>query len=153
MLGIVKQRIINPSRKNKLVMYSDGNDDYTYILAELFKTQHVRYGQVIKIRENGRVVYKIKRGIYGKPRHRKIETINVENFNSILRERVGRLVRKTKCFAKRRKWLDRAITLFGFHWNFMKPLRDKKTPAMLEGLTEDSWYWDKFFNAKLSYVR
>jgi IS1 family transposase len=29
-----------------------------------------------------------------------VETTDVENFNGILRERLGRLVRRTKCFAK-----------------------------------------------------
>ena len=60
------------------------------------------YGQLVKIRENGRVVRKEKRIIYGNPDLGDIETTNVENYNGILRERIGRLVRKTKCFSKRK---------------------------------------------------
>lgn len=152
MLQKLKQRVKAPTRKEKLVIYSDGNDDYTCVLPQLFDTRCIRYGQVVKIREKGRVVGKVKRGIYGKPRHAKIETTNVENFNGILRERVGRLVRKTKCFPKKVKRLDNALTVFGFYWNFMKPLRGGKTPAMIEGLTDELWDWEDFFYKGLSYV-
>lgn len=152
MLSKLKQRVKNPTIKEKLILYTDGNDDYTYMLAELFNTKYVRYGQVVKIREKGRVVDKIKRGIYGKPRHKKIETTNVENYNGILRERVGRLVRKTKCFPKRAKQLDNAVTVFGFYWNFIKPLHRAETPAMTEGLMDRVWTWEDFFNGKISFV-
>ncbi len=64
--------------------------------------------------------------IYGKPRHKKIETTNIENFNRILRERIGRLVCKTKCFPKKVMLLDNAVTVFGFYWNFMKPIARSK---------------------------
>ncbi len=152
MLHKLKQRVRAPTAKKKLVLYSDGNSDYTRILPELFDTNHIRYGQVVKIRKNGRVVDKLKRGVYGKPRHAKIETTNVENFNGILRERIGRLVRKTKCFPKKVRQLDNAVTAFGFYWNFMKPLHFGKTPAMLEGLTDRAWKWEDFFYGKLSFV-
>ncbi len=136
----------------KLILYTDGNDDYAYVLDELFDTKCIRYGQVVKIREKGKVVGKLKRGIYGKPRHKKIETTNVENFNGILRERIGRLVRKTKCFPKRVMLLDNAVTVFGFYWNFMKPLHGAKTPAMSEGLMNRVWEWEDFFYGGLSFV-
>jgi len=152
MMSKLKRRVKTPTVKNKLVLYTDGNDDYTYVIDELFDTECVRYGQVIKIREKGRVVGKVKRGIYGKPRHNKIETTNVENYNGILRERVGRLVRKTKCFPKRTMLLDSAITVFGFYWNFMKPLHGAKTPAMSEKLADRVWSWQDFFYGRLSFV-
>ena len=99
---------------------------------------------MVKIREKGRVVDKIKRTTYGNPELADIETTNVENFNGILRERVGRLVRKSKCYSKKRSRLSNAIELFQFYWNFMHKLKGKKTPGMIENLYEYVWSWDDF---------
>lgn len=104
MLASLKPRMETPTKKNKLVFYSDGNDDYTYMLPELFDVKCIRYGQLIKVRVGGRVVDKLKRGIYGKPRHKNIETTNTENFNGILRERNGSAGWCGGPNASRRKW-------------------------------------------------
>lgn len=48
-----------------------------------------------------------------------VETVNVENFNSILRERVGRLVRRTKCFSKQKQRLWCDVMPFQFYWDFI----------------------------------
>jgi hypothetical protein len=137
-------RIELPFPNNKINIFSDGNDDYEYTLPEYYADTCIDYGQVIKIRENGRVVDKIKRIVFGNPEEKNIETTNVENFNSILRERVGRLVRKTKCHSKKRSRLRNATELIQFHWNFMDTLHDKLTPAMIESLSDRIWSWDDF---------
>jgi len=137
-------RIELPFPNNKINIFSDGNDDYEYTLPEYYANTCIDYGQVIKIRENGRVVDKIKRIVFGNPEEEKIETTNVENFNSILRERVGRLVRKTKCHSKKKSRLGNATELIQFHWNFMDTLHDKLTPAMIESLSDRIWSWDNF---------
>ena len=103
------------------------------------------HGQLIKIKEKGRVVEKKKRRIYGNPDMEDIETTNIENFNGILRERVGRLVRKTKCFSKYKWRLSCAIELFQFYWNFMNKLKRKTSPAMMENVTDHTWSWHEFF--------
>jgi len=46
--------------------------------------------------EGGEIVEKIKKVIYGNPNIEDIETNDIENMNSICRERLGRLVRKNK---------------------------------------------------------
>ena len=92
-----------PFLNNKIQIFSDGNDDYVFTLPEYYADTCIDYGQIVKIREKGRVVDKIKRIIFGNPEPEDIETTNIENFNGILRERVGRLVRKTKCFSKRNR--------------------------------------------------
>ena len=97
MIEKLYRRIKLPFPDNKIMIFSDGNDDYEYILPEYYADTCIDYGQVIKIREKGRVIDKIKRIVIGNPEAIDIETTNVENLNSILRERVGRLVRKTKC--------------------------------------------------------
>jgi IS1 family transposase len=131
--------------EEKATFYSDGNDDYTYVLPRFFPVEKLEYGQLVKIRENGRVVGKEKRVIYGNPEPLDIETTDIENFGGILRERLGRLVRETKCHSKLKARLEDALALFQFHWDFMDPLQGKNTPAMLEGLTEDVFSWHQFF--------
>lgn len=138
-----------PFPNNRIEIFTDGNDDYTYILPEYYAETCLNYGQLIKIRENGRVVDKEKRIIYGKPDLSDIETTDIENFNGILRERIGRLVRKTKCFSKHRRRLEYSVQLFQFYWNFINNFRRGSTPAMMEGLTDHLWTWHEFFYSKL----
>lgn len=141
-----------PLPANKIQLFSDGNDDYTHILKEYYTTQTcVDYGQLVKIREKGRVVDKEKRVIFGSPDPDEIETTQIENFNGILRERIGRLVRKTKCISKRRPMLENAIEFFQCYWNFIKPASERDTPAMLEGLTDKRWSWDEFLYFHIKY--
>jgi len=47
----------------RVQFYSDGNDDYTYVLPLYFS--NLDYGQLVKKREKGRVVDKEKRTIHG----------------------------------------------------------------------------------------
>ncbi|MDY6966887.1 MAG: hypothetical protein SVM80_13145 [Halobacteriota archaeon] len=128
-----------PFPDNKIEIFTDGNDDYTHVLPDYYVGTCVNYGQLIKIREKGRVIGKDKRIIYGNPDPHDIETTDVENFNGILRERIGRLVRKTRCFSKERRRLERSIELFRFYWNFIKDFKRGTTPAMLGGAADHIW--------------
>ena len=139
-----------PAFTDRLEIFSDGNDDYSFTLPDFFKKDCMNYGQLVKIRENGRVVNKIRRAIYGHPKIDDIETTDVENFNGILRERLSRLVRKTKCFGKKKAHLKNTVQLFQFYWNFMKPLHKKLTPAIMEGQATKVWTWGNFLHKKLS---
>jgi len=138
------RRIKLPTSKEKIQIFSDGNDDYEYVLPEYYAESCIDYGQLIKIRESGRVIDKLKRIVFGSPDLSEIETTNIENFNGILRERVGRLVRKTKCHAKRKSCLINSLELLQFYWNVMNPLHGKETPAMKETLTKHIWNWNDF---------
>lgn len=126
-------------KDEKVTFFSDGNDDYLYVLPSYF--EKVDYSQVVKIREKGRVIGRFKRKMMGDPCLEDTETVNIENFNSILRERIGRLVRKTKCYSKLKRMLDSALEVFQFYWNMIKILKGK-TPAMMEGLSEKAWTWN-----------
>ena len=137
-------RVELPYPKNKIQIFSDGNDDYVFTLPEYYAATCIDYGQIVKTREKGRVVDKMKRIIFGNPDTEAIETTNIENFNGIMRERVGRLVRKTKCFSKKKSRLRNATELIQFHWNFMDPIHDDLTPAMIESLSNGIWNWDDF---------
>ena len=52
--------------------------------------------------------------VYGGPVLGEVETTDVENFNGVLRERLG-LVRETKGFAKTKRRLVCAVVLFQFY--------------------------------------
>ena len=152
MLVQLPKLIQPPTFTDRLEIFSDGNDDYTFTLPEFFKEDCMNYGQLIKIREKGRVVDKIHRVVYGNPETESIETTDVENFNGILRERLGRLVRKTKCFGKKKSRLKNTVQLFQFYWNFMKPLHENQTPAIMEGQATKVWTWGNFLHKRLSYI-
>jgi len=149
MLGQLARRVAPPASAHRLEIRSDGNDDYTFVLPEFFGTGAVNYGQIIKIRESGRVVGKIRRVVFGNPEQDDIETTDVENFNGIMRERIGRVVRKTKCYAKKRGQLSNAIGLFQFYWNFMHELHESLTPAIEEGVATKTWTWGNLLHYRI----
>ena len=145
------RRTMLPCPEHKIEVFTDGNGDYTHILPKYYAETCINYGQLVKIREKGRVVDREKRVIYGSSLDLgDIETTDVENFNGILRERIGRLVRKTKCFSKGGRRLKCAIELFQFYWNFINEFKRGTSPAMLEGLTDHTWSWHEFFYLRLT---
>lgn len=141
--------IITPTKKNKLLIYTDGNFDYKTTILEIFGSKIVDYGLLIKIKEKGKVVDKKKEIIFGSPELKDIETTNVENFNSILRGRLSRLVRKTNTHGKNKDKLRNSVELFQFYWNFIKPFKMGQTPAMIENLENKVWTWEEFWQTKL----
>ena len=146
MIGGFKRSLRSPGREEKVEVFTDGNDDYTYAFPCFFKVKQLNYGQLVKIRDaNGRLVRKEIRVVYGDPDRDDVETVNVENFNSILRERVGRLVRKTKCFSKKKQRLCCAVVFFQFYWDFISEIRRGVTPAMMEECSTHVWTWHEFY--------
>lgn len=145
-------RVEPPTFTDRLEIFSDGNDDYTFVLPEFFRKDCIDYGQLVKIREKGRVVDKIHRVVFGSPAVEDIETTDVENFNGILRGRLSRLVRKTKGIGKKKSRLENALHLFQFYWNFMHPLKKNLTPAIMEGQATKIWTWGNLIHTKLSYT-
>jgi hypothetical protein len=141
-----------PQGQEKVEVFTDGNDDYVYALPIYFGFESLNYGQLVKIRdERGRLIRKEKRIIFGAPEFDDIETVNVENFNGILRERLGRLVLRTKCISKKKQRLHCAISFFLFYWNFISQIKRHRTPAMIEGLSTHIWTWHEFFYTKLNH--
>lgn len=150
MLDKIYERLQLPFPSDPVVFFSDGHEDYQTVLPELYAVPCIKYGQLIKIIEKGRVAKKIKRVVFGDLYLEDIETTDVENMNSIFRERLGRLVRKTKCHSKMKSRLCNALEFYSFHWNFMDPLPGRDTPALIESLTDHHWTWNDFFNFRLS---
>jgi hypothetical protein len=144
MIEKLYQRTELPFPDNKIEIFTDGNDDYEYVLPEYYAKTCINYGQLIKIRDKGKVIDKKKRAVFGDPELIEIETTDIENCNGIMRERIGRLVRKTKCFSKYKRRLVYAIELFQFYWDFINEFKRDKSPAMLEGLSKHIWTWHDF---------
>lgn len=145
-------RVKLPDPQSKLEIYTDGNDQYLTSLNALYASPCVSYGQVIKIRKNGKVEDKYKIVVIGEPPLSEIETTDVENSNGILRERVGRLVRKSKTFSKLKPKLESALSIFQFYWNFMNIFKDKSTPGMIEGIIDQKISWRIFLHTTIKYV-
>jgi len=151
MLGKFKKRVRYPKKGERIEIFTDGNDDYTYVLPNYFFVKRVNYAQLVKIRDgNGKLIRKEVKVVYGSLEVEDVETVNVENFNSILRERVGRLVRKTKCFSKKKSRLRCALSVFQFYWDFMSQVKRGVTPAMLEDCSSRIWTWHNFYYSELN---
>jgi hypothetical protein len=81
-----------------------------------------------------------------------IETNTVESINSVLRGKLSRFHRKTKQISKRKYYLDSAIWLFKFFWNFIHKRHEHLlTPAMIESISNKRWTWGMFLHTKLKY--
>jgi hypothetical protein len=128
----------------------------------------LRYAQVHKERQGGRVV-KVTRSItFGKRRmvegqaaslrradgsEGQINTAYIERDNLTLRQELRRLTRKTSGFSKNRRELQHALYFIDAHDNFVKPHRSlrskaqpdadcrwiRRTPAMAAGLSNHVW--------------
>ncbi len=141
-----------PSWFDRLMVFTDGNDDYTFVLPKYYPLGLVDYGQLVKIKEKGRLVGKERWVVYGDLSVVEVETTDVENFNGILRERLGRLVRKTKCFAKTKRRLVCAVGLFQFYWNFINEFKRDASPAKMEGLADHVWTWHELVYFHISIL-
>ncbi|MEN6379163.1 MAG: hypothetical protein ABFD15_06255 [Methanofastidiosum sp.] len=49
MIGKLFERTELPVPDNKIEIFTDGNDDYTYVLPEHYDDDCINYGQLIKI--------------------------------------------------------------------------------------------------------
>ena len=144
--------ISQPTYKNKLEIYSDGNDDYIPVLQEYFHKDSLCYGQKVKSKDGVKIISAIRRKVFGNPSHKEIDTNINECFNSILRGHLSRLVRKTNGHSKKKYQLNNALFLFQFYWNFMHEIKKKLTPAMIEKQATKVWTWGNFLHAKLRYL-
>jgi hypothetical protein len=123
-----------------------------YALPDYFGVESVNYGQLVKIRdERGRLIWKERRIIYGDSMVEDIEIVNVENFNGVLWERLGRLVRRANCILKKKLCLYCVISFFLFYWNFILQIKRHRMPAMIEGLSSYVWIWHDFYT-KLNHL-
>ena len=168
---------------------SDSLKHYTDVLLELFgqwekpqptgwpgrpcksyrvPSPDLRYAQVHKERQGGRVIKVTRSIIFGKRRtvetqaaslkradgsEGQINTAYIERDNLTLRQELRRLTRKTLGFSKNRRELQHALDFIDAHDNFVKPhsslrlrqpsnqsrLWTPRTPAMAAGISDHIW--------------
>ena len=113
---------------------------------------------MVKIRENGRLVKKLKKVIFGKLDW--IETVYIERHNLTLRNGISRLIRKTICFSKEKYMLDDHLEIYEAYNNLIRlnealTIRRKnkrnirRTPCMAEGITDHRWAWKELLTFKV----
>lgn len=99
----------------------------------------LKYAQLVKQRENGRVVSVEQRIIFGTEEVidlKAVITSHLERLNGTMRLHCTPLHRKTRCFAKKRKQLEEQVKLFKSYYNFcLKHYSlDYQTPAQATGI-------------------
>ena len=151
-------RCQEPTEEDKATFTSDGNPQYTNSIEKYYLTETINYGQLVKIRENGRLVKKLKKVIFGKLDW--IETVYIERHNLTLRNGISRLIRKTICFSKEKYMLDDHLEIYEAYNNLIRlnealTIRREckknisRTPCMAEEITDHRWTWEEFLNFKL----
>ena len=156
----VKKRGKKPTEDEKATFFSDGNDQYTKALTEVFDPTTINYGQLIKIREKGRIVCKIRIIVLGDIDDF-TDTVYIERYNLTLRLDISRLVRKTLCFSKCKWMLDNHLDVYQCYINLIRPhssltistekgeKNTERTPCMAEGITDHIWTWEEFLMFKV----
>ena len=131
-------------------------------LPKLIPYPSLKYAQVCKQKEKGRVVEVLQRVVFGDPDEvmealgvdsgGKINTAYIERLNLTIRNSLARFVRRGMNCSKDLKIHSHAIDFFQAWYNFVKPhqtLRleinegrkrwSQRTPAKAEGLTDHVW--------------
>lgn len=128
----------------------------------------LRYAQVQKHRQHGRVVEVTRHVVFGQPgrvqaeaatlrrlngRPGHLNTAYIERDNLTVRQELRRLTRKTLGFSKNRRELQHALDFIDAHANFVRPHQSLRlravhetgrrwlvrTPAMAAGCTDHRW--------------
>lgn len=134
-----------PTPDNPVVFFSDGDDGYKTSLEKMYASTCYMFGQLIKVKKNGRLKKVDRHWVVGKGDLKQINTTQVENTHGIARGSQSHLVRKTKCFAKMLGRVYKVDALFRVYRNFIKIDREKRTPAMKEDILDTPITWATFF--------
>ena len=106
-------------------------------------------GQVVKVKEKGRVVGVLQCVVQGTaelvmrllPARQGISTAYIERLNATFRARLAPLVRRGRALARKAQTLEAGMFLVGTVYNFCTAHQslEGKTPAMAAGLTDRCW--------------
>ncbi|HIH14344.1 MAG TPA: hypothetical protein HA224_03755 [Nanoarchaeota archaeon] len=131
-----------PTKRHKLKIISDGNDQNIEAIKNNFDENCADYAQVIKVRENQIVIALEKRNIFGRMMGEKITMHKIDSYCGTLRERIPIYVRETKAFSKKRQNVENRLDIFQVYRNLIWKNKGK-TPAMKEGLMKHPLTWEK----------
>jgi IS1 family transposase len=143
------ERMELPLPSNRISIFTDGNCQYSTVIQDLYCESCIEYGQVIKLKEQNRLVCLIRESIFGNPEIDSISTSLIEGYNNKIRQRLSRFSRKTASFSKRVFGYVAAMNIFQFVQNFIDLKKDSQTPAMLESITDHRWNWKEFLSHHL----
>lgn len=138
--------------------------------------EELKYAQISKRRENGKVVAIVERVVLGDEKEvltllgadngRKINTAYAERFNLTFRNSLARFIRKGMNFSKNLEMHTRVVDFFQAYYNFVKTHKSlrmrtnegrekwlKRTPAMAEGLTDHIWSLQELLTFKVPIPR
>ena len=133
----------------------------------------LKYAQVCKKRQKGRVVEIVQRVVFGNPDEvlsllgadsgGTINTAYIERMNLTFRNSLARFIRKTMNISKKIRMHSRAIDFFQAWYNFVKPHKSlrvlvndgkrkwkQRTPMMAEGLTGHVWTLEELLTFRVS---
>lgn len=138
---LIKKRMRMPTKRHKLKIISDGNEQNIEAIKNNFDENCVEYSQVIKIRENQKVIAIDTRNIFGKMPEEKITMRKIDSYCGTLRERIPIYVRETKAFSKKRENVENRLDIFQAYRNFIWKKKGK-TPAIREGIISKPLSWN-----------
>lgn len=139
--GLIRKRVRKPTKKHKLKIVSDGNKQNESSILKHFDRRCVEYGQVVKERENQKVIAIDTRRVMGRMKKKKITMRKIDSYCGTLRERIPIFVRETKAFSKRRQNVENRLDIYQLYRNFIW-MKKRKTPAMIEEVTNEPWSWN-----------
>ena len=137
-----------PTKRHKLKIISDGNEQNIEAIKNNFDENCVEYSQVIKVRENQMVIALETKNIFGKMPEEKISMHKIDSYCGTLRERVPIYVRETKAFSKKRQNIENRLDIYQVYRNFIWKKKGK-TPAMIEGIINKPMTWDALIMKRL----
>jgi IS1 family transposase len=131
----------------RMQLTTDGFAGYRDAVGGAFGSDHVDYGQLVKVYESSpegqrryspaRFVTASKTDVFGNPDRAKISTSYVERQNLTMRMSMHRFTRLTNAFSKRFENHCHALALYFFWYNWIRVHKKHKlTPAMAAGLTD-----------------
>ena len=141
--------------------------------SEKIPDPELRYAQLVKVRNNGRVVGTHKRVIFGDEDmvdEGAINTSLIERENLSFRQDNRRLIRKTTGFSKCMEMLNHQVAFYRVYTNFVKKhssLREQinekvvgnvrrkwrhRTPAMSAGITNHVWSLRELLTLKVAFM-
>ena len=146
---LIAERSQQPTYYNKISLCSDGNEQNENAIPKFFNKDCVNYGQVIKDKEEQKVIGSHKRRVLGNMSYDDISIAHVDGLCKALRERVKCFVREASTYPKKRSAVCNFLSIYQAYNNLIKT-KKKQTPCMKEGITSYVWSWGKLLNVKIS---
>lgn len=148
---ILASRLRFPTRKRKVTIFSDGNEQNIGGIKNHFHVDGVNYARRKKMRKNQKIIGVVNEIVFGNIDRSRIAINNIDGFCSKMRERISCFTRKARSFAKCKMGLENRLEIFSVQHNFMEK-KYGQTPAICEKLTTKILNWSKVLHTRLTYL-